>query len=133
MRPCRAVLGLVACAASAACTVQRDRPNLTGQDIRVTVLHTADIHSRPFPYRFVQGKADEDIGLKGGEGPFGGIARIGAIIKDERQKAARSIWLDSGDCFQGAPVFNVYKGEVEMRTLSLLGLDAAVIGNHEFD
>src|SRR5688572_24950835 len=36
-----------------ACTVQRDAPNLKGQDIRVTVLHTSDIHSRLFPYRFV--------------------------------------------------------------------------------
>src|SRR5688572_24415413 len=116
-----------------ACTVQRDAPNLVGQDIRVTVLHTSDIHSRLFPYRFVPGRIDQDYGLKMGEGPYGGIARIGAIIKEQRQKAARSIWLDSGDCFQGAPVFNVYRGEVEFRALSMLGLDAAVIGNHEFD
>ncbi|HLU65019.1 MAG TPA: bifunctional UDP-sugar hydrolase/5'-nucleotidase, partial [Kofleriaceae bacterium] len=43
------------------------------------------------------------------------------------------LWLDSGDCFQGAPIFNMYKGEAEMRALSAMGLDAAVIGNHEFD
>jgi 2',3'-cyclic-nucleotide 2'-phosphodiesterase (5'-nucleotidase family) len=55
------------------------------------------------------------------------------IVKRERDSAARSLWLDSGDCFQGAPVFNMFKGEAEMRFLSLAGLDAAVIGNHEFD
>jgi len=115
------------------CTVQREAPNLKGQNVRVTVIHTSDIHSRLFPYRFVPGRIDQDYGLALGQGPYGGIARIGAIVKEQRQQAARSIWLDSGDCFQGAPVFNVYKGEAELRVLSMLGLDAAVIGNHEFD
>jgi 5'-nucleotidase len=58
---------------------------------------------------------------------------MATIIKRERGAAARSLWLDSGDCFQGAPVFNKYKGEAEMRALSLMGLDGAVVGNHEFD
>ncbi|MDP6935613.1 MAG: bifunctional UDP-sugar hydrolase/5'-nucleotidase, partial [Myxococcota bacterium] len=41
--------------------------------------------------------------------------------------------LDSGDCFQGAIVFNEFVGAAEMRTLTAAGLDAAVVGNHEFD
>jgi len=117
----------------AGCTVQRPVPNLAGQDVRVTIIHTSDIHSRLFPYRFVPNRTDQDLGLKSGKGPYGGISRIGAIVKRERAAAGRSLWLDSGDCFQGAPIFNVYKGEAEMRALSELGLDAAVIGNHEFD
>jgi 2',3'-cyclic-nucleotide 2'-phosphodiesterase (5'-nucleotidase family) len=124
---------MCAAACGAGCTTHRDVPNLTGQDVHVTVIHTADIHSRLFPYHFVPGKIDQDYGLDPTQGPFGGIARIGAMVKAERAKAARSIWLDSGDCFQGAPIFNIYKGEVEYRALSRLGLDAAVIGNHEFD
>jgi 5'-nucleotidase len=64
---------------------------------------------------------------------FGGLAEMAAIAKAEREQAARSLWLDSGDCFQGAPVFNMFKGEAEMRALTLAGLDGAVIGNHEFD
>jgi 5'-nucleotidase len=43
------------------------------------------------------------------------------------------LWLDSGDCFQGAPVFNEFKGEAELRALTVAGLDGAVLGNHEFD
>ena len=123
---------LLACVA-AACTTQRDEPKLIGQDVRVTVIHTADIHSRLFPYKFVPNRTDQNFGLVPEEAPFGGIGRIGAIVKEERARAARSIWLDSGDSFEGAPVFNVYKGEVEYRALSELGLDTAVIGNHEFD
>jgi 5'-nucleotidase / UDP-sugar diphosphatase len=124
---------LASVAAAAGCTVQRPSPNLKGQDIRLTIIHTSDIHSRLFPYKFVPGRNDQDLGLSAGQGPYGGIARIGAIVKRERAAAGRSLWLDSGDCFQGAPIFNIYKGEAEMRVLSELGLDAAVIGNHEFD
>jgi len=126
-------LMLAAAGLAAACTVERDQPDLTGQDIRLTIIHTSDIHSRLFPYQFVPTRFDQDYGLLPSNGPFGGIARIASIAKGIRATSARSLWLDSGDCFQGAPVFNMFKGEAEMRALSLAGMDAAVIGNHEFD
>jgi 5'-nucleotidase / UDP-sugar diphosphatase len=116
-----------------ACTVTRDEPDLVGQDIRLTVIHTSDIHSRLFPYTFVPTRFDQDDGLLKDNGPFGGAARMATVIRRERASAGRSLWLDSGDCFQGAPIFNMFKGEAEMRALSMMGLDAAVIGNHEFD
>ncbi len=126
----------VAAAAAASlggCIVQQDQPELVGQDIRLTVVHTSDIHSRLFPYHFVPNTFDQGYGLLRDGGPFGGIARISAVAKQIRASANRSLWLDSGDCFQGAPVFNLFKGEAEMRSLSLAGLDGMVIGNHEFD
>ena len=49
---------------------------------------------------------------------YGGIARIATVLRSERASAARSLHLDSGDCFQGAPVFNVFDGEAEIRALS---------------
>jgi 5'-nucleotidase / UDP-sugar diphosphatase len=115
------------------CTVTREPPNLVGQDVRLTFLHTSDIHSRLFPYQVVPTRFDQDYGLLPENAPFGGAARMATIVKRERARARRSLWLDSGDCFQGAPVFNMFKGEAEMRALSEMGLDAAVIGNHEFD
>jgi 5'-nucleotidase len=129
-----AVLALLA---PAACTVTRDSPNLVGQDVRLTVMHTSDIHSRLFPYSFAPTRFDREDGLEPDPNQTrvvaGGAARMASIIKEERSRAARSLWLDSGDCFQGAPIFNMFKGEAELRFLSLSGLDAAVIGNHEFD
>jgi 5'-nucleotidase / UDP-sugar diphosphatase len=126
-------IALAAVVGSAACTVTRDEPNLVGQDIRLTFIHTSDIHSRLFPYTFVPTRFDQDDGLLKDNGPFGGAARMATVINRERAAAGRSLWLDSGDCFQGAPIFNMFKGEAEMRALSMMGLDAAVIGNHEFD
>lgn len=116
-----------------ACTVERESPNLVGQDVRLTFIHTSDIHSRLFPYTFVPNRFERDDGLLSVNGPFGGLARMATIAKDIRATSNRSLWLDSGDCFQGAPVFNMFKGEAEMRALTTAGMDAAVIGNHEFD
>jgi 2',3'-cyclic-nucleotide 2'-phosphodiesterase (5'-nucleotidase family) len=116
---------------ASACTVHQEQPDLTGQDIRFTVIHTSDIHSRLFPYTFAPNVFDRGYGLT--KGPFGGVARIATIAKSIRASSNRSLWLDSGDCFQGAPVFNEFKGEAELRALSLAGMDGAVLGNHEFD
>jgi 5'-nucleotidase/UDP-sugar diphosphatase len=123
-----------ACAAAlGGCIVQQDQPDLVGQDIRLTLVHTADIHSRLFPYHFEPNTFDQGYGLSRDGGPYGGIARIAAVARKIRASANRSLWLDSGDCFQGAPVFNLFKGEAELRALSLAGVDGMVIGNHEFD
>jgi len=127
-----AVVGLLALLFTG-CTVQKPQPNLVGQDIRLTVIHTADIHSRLFPYNFVPNATDRDFGLFANNAPFGGIARIATLVKRIRKTSNRSLWLDSGDCFQGAPVFNEFKGEAELRALTVAGLEGAVLGNHEFD
>jgi 2',3'-cyclic-nucleotide 2'-phosphodiesterase (5'-nucleotidase family) len=117
----------------AGCTIEEPQPDLQGQDIRLTVIHTADIHSRLFPYTFVPNKFDQDYGLLPGNGPFGGIARIATMVNRIRASTDRSIWLDSGDAWEGAPVFNEFKGEPEIRALDVAGLDGEVLGNHEFD
>ena len=108
-------------------------PDLTGQDVRVTFLHTSDIHSRLLPYRFDPSFTDNALGLADGATNYGGIARMAYVLKRERANAGRVLHLDSGDCFQGAIIFNEFMGEAEVATLSEAGLDAAVIGNHEFD
>ncbi|HEY8209025.1 MAG TPA: 5'-nucleotidase C-terminal domain-containing protein [Myxococcaceae bacterium] len=107
--------------------------DLSGQQVRLTVLHTSDIHSRLLPYDFSPIKTDTDLGIIPDAGPFGGATRMAAVLKRERAKADRVIHLDSGDSFQGAPIFNVNFGEAEFKFLSLAGLDAAALGNHEFD
>jgi len=130
-----AAAALLLCGALIAtgCTVTREKPNLIGQDVRVTFIHTSDLHSRLFPYFQVPNRFDQNDGLLPQNAPFGGIARVATRVKEERASAGRSLWLDSGDSFQGAPVFNRFSGEVEVRSLSMAGLDAAVLGNHEFD
>src|SRR6476660_6539510 len=139
-------LTLLISAAGAGCTVQQPVPNLAGQDIHLTVVHTADLHSRFFPYYFAPGQIDKGLGLVPKTGQttavVGGIARVGTVVKCMRgiysgpicagltepgpngelpiagPPAARSLHVDSGDIWEGAPVFNTFAGEVEMRAMS---------------
>lgn len=113
--------------------LEGDGTDLRGQEVRLTFLHTSDIHSRILPFDFTPLKTDVDLGLIPEAAPFGGATRMAAVLNRERQKADRVLHLDSGDCFQGAPIFNLNSGEVEFKVLSEARLDAAVIGNHEFD
>lgn len=131
----RVLLGLLCALATASCmpVMEGQDYNLEGQEVRLTILHTSDIHSRLIPYDFAPLKTDQDLGLIPEAGPFGGATRLAALLKREREKGERVIHLDSGDCFQGAPIFNINTGEVEFKFLSQSRLDAAVVGNHEFD
>ncbi len=113
--------------------VDGEAPDLTGEAVRVTFLHTSDIHSRLLEYNFDPSFTDNGLGLADETGPYGGIAEMGYILKRERAKAGRVLHLDSGDCFQGSVLFNEFAGEAEFRTLSQTGLNGAVIANHEFD
>lgn len=90
---------------------------------RLTILHTNDVHSRlePFPM---------DGGSNAGRG---GVAARAAVIKRIRQQEEHVLLLDAGDIFQGTPYFNIFKGEPEIRAMSLMGYDAGVMGNHDFD
>ncbi len=91
--------------------------------VRLTILHTNDVHSRidPFP--------SNDPNYPG----MGGFARRAAVINQIRSEEKNIILLDAGDIFQGTPYFNLYGGKPELLLMSKMGYDAATIGNHDFD
>ena len=91
--------------------------------------------SRLCPHNLQIGRIDAGLGLGKVDSisNVGGIARISHIIGRERARAGRALHIDGGDCFQGAPVFNFFSGEAEIRALSAMGVDAMLIANHEFD
>ena len=126
-------LSMLVFAFLAGCAERYAPPETEGRDLRLSILHTTDIHSRLLPYDMQVLAGDSKLGLKQSNAPFGGIARVAHVIKRERARAGRSIYVDSGDCFQGAPIFNAFRGEIEQRAMSLMRPDAVVIGNHEFD
>jgi 5'-nucleotidase len=90
---------------------------------RLTIIHSNDVHSRldPFPM---------DGSMNAGRG---GVAARAALIQSIRQREGQVLLLDAGDIFQGTPYFNVFKGEPEMKAMRMMGYDAAVMGNHDFD
>src|SRR3569623_604031 len=79
LAPMRWLLSMTLVCATTGCLIERDQPDLEGQDVRLTIIHTSDIHSRLFPYNFVPNTFDQDYGLLPANGPFGGLARIGTM------------------------------------------------------
>lgn len=90
---------------------------------QLCVLHTNDVHSRldPFP---MDGSKYQGMG---------GVVAREKLIRQIREEEEQVLLLDAGDIFQGTPYFNFYKGEPEMKVMSMLGYEAATLGNHDFD
>ena len=98
----------------------------TGKRTRqLLVVHTNDTHSciDPLsPYLADTANADK-----------GGYMRRAALLRDLRAADPDLLLFDSGDFSQGSPFYSLYKGDVEVGLMNLMGYDAATIGNHEFD
>ena len=99
--------------------------NVQAQNKQLVVLHTNDTHSTILPLN--PNLADT---MKAGRGGF--VRRI-AMLKEERKKNPDLLLFDSGDFCQGSPYFTLYKGDVEVGLMNMMGYDAGTIGNHEFD
>ena len=90
---------------------------------KLTVLHTNDQHSRIEPF-------DSSYSRNPNQG---GFARRATLIQQIRSQEKNVLLLDSCDIFQGTPYFNFYGGELEFKLMSMMGYDAATMGNHDFD
>src|ERR1700682_6478601 len=89
----------------------------------ITILHTNDTHSQIDPL------SENDKQYPG----KGGVARRATLVKRVRKENPNTLLIDAGDVFQGTPYFNFYKGEVEYKSMSLIGYDVVTLGNHDFD
>jgi|SRR5688572_4160165 len=91
--------------------------------VKLTVLHTNDVHSQIDPF-------DDNHPKYPG---MGGVARRSALINKIRLEEKNVLLFDAGDIFQGTPYYNMYGGELELKLMTRMGYDAATIGNHDFD
>ena len=92
---------------------------------KITILHTNDTHS--CVYSLNPNLADTMLAGRGG------FVRRAGMIKQERENNPKLLLLDSGDFSQGSTYYTLYKGDVEVGLMNLMGYDAATLGNHEFD
>ncbi|HEX7584839.1 MAG TPA: metallophosphoesterase [Prolixibacteraceae bacterium] len=95
----------------------------SGELIKLTVMHTNDMHCHldPFP--------ESDAEYPG----RGGLVKLASLVAKSRAENPNLILLDAGDMFQGTPYFNYFKGDLILKVMSKMGYDAGTIGNHEFD
>ena len=64
---------------------------------------------------------------------LGGLPWLVAAVDALRTDDPDLIVLDGGDQFQGSWPVNASRGMGSIRAMELIGLDAAAVGNHEFD
>ena len=91
--------------------------------VHITILHTNDFHSHIDPF-------GNDAPRNAGEG---GMAKRAALIAKIRSESEHVLLFDAGDIFQGTPYFNYFKAKLDFELMTMMGYDAATIGNHEFD
>jgi 2',3'-cyclic-nucleotide 2'-phosphodiesterase (5'-nucleotidase family) len=81
-----------------------------GREDTVLLLHTNDFH-----------------------GHIENAASLAGLARRERARRPDVLWLDAGDMISGTPVSTVHKGVPIFTVASAMGIDAACLGNHEFD
>jgi 5'-nucleotidase/UDP-sugar diphosphatase len=80
------------------------------------LLHTNDFHGALLP-----------------NSGRGGIAEIASFVKTVKQLNRNVLLLDAGDINTGSAVSNIFQAEPDILAYNIMGYDAAVFGNHEFD
>ena len=91
----------------------------------VDIMFVHDTHSHLNPFATVEGTETVTMG---------GFARIKTLINEQKEKNPDTLLLDAGDFAMGTLVQAVYEQEAaELRMLGNIGIDATVLGNHEFD
>jgi 2',3'-cyclic-nucleotide 2'-phosphodiesterase (5'-nucleotidase family) len=89
----------------------------------LTILFTHDIHDHILP-----------TSVQGG-GESGGLTRLAALLRQERDAApGATVTLDGGDFSMGTLFQTIFTTAApELRLLGAMGYDATTFGNHEFD
>jgi 2',3'-cyclic-nucleotide 2'-phosphodiesterase (5'-nucleotidase family) len=94
---------------------------------RITLLYFNDFHGHLLPFK----RFYNDTELSGG---FARMAYlVNAIRAENKLKNISTLLLSAGDNFQGTPISTAYRGEAEFAAFNLIGLNATVVGNHDFD
>ena len=130
LKPLAVSLTAIAAAlALAGCAQHETQPQ---EPFTLTVAHINDTHSNfdPTPSSF---KANNLTVYN----EFGGHPRLLTAATEYREAAKKNdesfLFLHGGDAFQGSAYFKLNKGTMNAEILSMLGLDAMAMGNHEFD
>ncbi|MET0519366.1 MAG: bifunctional 2',3'-cyclic-nucleotide 2'-phosphodiesterase/3'-nucleotidase [Burkholderiaceae bacterium] len=101
-------------------------------ELKLRILETSDVHMSLLNYDYYQDKATDEYGL----------AKTISLIKAARGESKNSLLFDNGDLLQGNPLGDyvakvkpLAAGQVHpaYKVLNLLNVDAANIGNHEFN
>lgn len=101
-------------------------------DLKLRLLETTDLHMNLLAWDYYQDRPTTEYGL----------ARTAPLIRAARAEARNSLLFDNGDLLQGSPMGDLVARVKPLpvgalhpayKVLNALGVDAANIGNHEFN
>lgn len=116
---------IVACLASLAAVAAAAGP----EEVTLALVFTSDVHAHLLPYDEVRQRPAR-----------GSLAQVATFVRQVREKNPLTVVLDGGDAIQGTPLSHyVLTGQLgngadpTVTAMNLVGYDAAVLGNHEFN
>ncbi len=114
-----AVLGCVAALAVSGCSAK---------PTQITILATNDIHGG------IEPNVSKDGTSEGGLAAFSGtVQAIKTGLKSKLGDQVGVLVVDAGDQFQGTLISNYNEGRLVLQTMSQVGYDVAITGNHDYD
>jgi 2',3'-cyclic-nucleotide 2'-phosphodiesterase/3'-nucleotidase len=95
--------------------------------VDLRLIGVTDVHARLRPYDYYRDRPDETQGL----------AKAATLIRALRAERPNALTFDNGDLIQGTPLGDWAAGTLDahpmIAALEALGVDAASVGNHEFN
>ena len=88
----------------------------------VSVINIFNLQSR-----MVSGNDEDHLNKE----TFGGAAILGAAIRELKKSRPEALVTESGDLVMG-PWWRLWRGEPEFTMAGLVGVEAGILGNHEF-
>ena len=99
------------------------------QRVELTVLFTSDLHAHVLPVDDLRDKP-----------AAGSLAQVASLVARVRAESPNTVLLDGGDAIQGTPLgyyaiaaAGAPGEDPTIAAMNLVGYDAAVVGNHEFN
>ncbi len=91
------------------------------EDIKLTILHSNDIHGDFLPERRI------------GRKEIGGLPLLSGYLKKQREEKENVIYAVAGDMFKGSIIDSEYRGVSTIEMMNYLNPDVVTLGNHEID
>jgi 5'-nucleotidase/UDP-sugar diphosphatase len=96
--------------------LQPTQPVEPGKTYELILLHTNDHHGTVLP-----------------NNKLGGLAERATIVKVAKTAFPQVLLLDAGDVNTGSALSNMFAAEPDLVAYNMMGYDAGILGNHEFD
>ena len=102
--------------------------------VTVTILAINDFHGHLRPPPGGISIADPTDKTQRIAVPAGGAEHMATLVKELRAKRKHSVFVAAGDLIGASPLLSgLFHDEPTIEALSLMGLEVAAVGNHEFD